>query len=190
MKEDFTDLSDYRVTEGRYATTNDHGGCGAFVVPTLNGRGLMFIVGYDGSCDNCAGTGETIVTAELLKINADHRAFKGKKTGDAIKCPVCHGTKLDPKSGGFEHVSVHVKNVRRKGGRKTVVKRFPTWEEMCFVKDLFWDKDEAVAQFHWPEGDADGEPSHTLHLWKHWTGFALPPKEYLGKEEPVEDADV
>ena len=37
---------------------------------------------------------------------------------------------------GWEHVSISLKT------------RCPTWPEMCFVKDLFWEKNEAVMQLH------------------------------------------
>lgn len=41
---------------------------------------------------------------------------------------------------GWEHVSV---TTYRK-------KRIPTWIEMCFVKEIFWDPEENVIQFHPP----------------------------------------
>lgn len=42
-------------------------------------------------------------------------------------------------SGGWEHVSV------------TALLRTPTWEEMCWVKDLFWKSEETVLQYHPPK---------------------------------------
>ena len=41
----------------------------------------------------------------------------------------------------WEHVSVSTRH------------RCPTWKEMCYVKDLFWNEDEAVMQFHPPTPD-------------------------------------
>lgn len=36
---------------------------------------------------------------------------------------------------GWDHVSVSLPN------------RCPNWEEMCFIKNLFWGKDETVIQY-------------------------------------------
>ena len=54
----------------------------------------------------------------------------------------------------WEHVSV-----------STAV-RCPTWEEMCLVKDLFWDADECVLQFHPPRSEYVNCHPFTLHLWR------------------------
>lgn len=40
--------------------------------------------------------------------------------------------------GGWEHVSV------------SLPRRCPTWDEMCLIKDIFWDEEECVVQFHPP----------------------------------------
>jgi len=71
-------------------------------------------------------------------------------------------------SGGWEHVSVSMKN------------RCPAWEEMCMVKDIFWEKNECVVQFHPPENDYVNLHPFCLHLWKKVDGnFDMPPKEYI-----------
>ena len=67
----------------------------------------------------------------------------------------------------FEHVSVSV----RKGGRPA--ERCPTWDEMCFVKDLFWDPEEAVVQYHPPRSAYVNYHPYCLHLWKP-VGVAIP----------------
>ena len=54
----------------------------------------------------------------------------------------------------WEHVSVSLE------------KRCPTWEEMAFVKDLFWLPTETVMQLHVPEADHKNLHPFTLHLWK------------------------
>ena len=41
-------------------------------------------------------------------------------------------------SGGWEHVSVSLPGQSR----------CPRWDEMCFIKDLFWAEDECVVQYH------------------------------------------
>jgi hypothetical protein len=56
--------------------------------------------------------------------------------------------------GGWEHVSVS--------------KRYetPTWEEMCKVKDLFWDEEDCVIQFHPPASQYVNNHKFCLHLWR------------------------
>lgn len=44
--------------------------------------------------------------------------------------------------------------------------RCPTWEEMCAVKDLFWDADDCVVQYHPPKEDYVSNHSYCLHLWR------------------------
>jgi hypothetical protein len=61
---------------------------------------------------------------------------------------------------GWEHVSVSLSSSQRK------VERCPTWEEMCMVKDMFWDKSETVIQFHPAEDDYVNNHSYCLHLWR------------------------
>jgi hypothetical protein len=54
----------------------------------------------------------------------------------------------------WEHVSVSCR------------KRTPNWPEMCFVKDLFWDEEECVIQFHPPKSEYVNFHGFCLHLWK------------------------
>lgn len=54
----------------------------------------------------------------------------------------------------WEHVSVSLPN------------RTPTWEEMCKVKDLFWEEHECVIQYHPPKEDYVNLHKHCLHLWR------------------------
>jgi len=55
---------------------------------------------------------------------------------------------------GWEHVSVGLP------------KRTPTWEEMCYIKDFFWDKEDCVVQYHPPEANYVNNAKFTLHLWR------------------------
>jgi hypothetical protein len=76
---------------------------------------------------------------------------------------------------GWEHVSV---TVALKNGNPM---RCATWEEMCFVKDQFWNRDEAVVQFHPPESDYINNHPFCLHLWKPSDReFRLPPANLVG----------
>lgn len=55
---------------------------------------------------------------------------------------------------GWDHVSISLTN------------RNPNWDEMCFVKNLFWNKDEMAIQFHPVEKDYVNLHNHCLHIWK------------------------
>lgn len=83
---------------------------------------------------------------------------------------------------GWEHVSISLikeeyiltGNGRRIGQkRKLSVDRCPTWEEMCWIKDLFWDEDETVTQFHPPKSKYVNMHKYCLHLWKP-VNFEIP----------------
>lgn len=72
----------------------------------------------------------------------------------------------------WEHVSVSLKN------------RCPKWEEMCFVKDLFWDAEEAVMQLHPPRSTWINNHRFCLHLWRPLDGnIPLPPSIAVGYKE-------
>lgn len=60
----------------------------------------------------------------------------------------------------WEHVSVSLTSKKRK------IERCPTWEEMCYVKDIFWYVDEVVIQFHPAKSDYVSMHNYCLHLWK------------------------
>lgn len=60
---------------------------------------------------------------------------------------------------GWEHVSVsHVRP-----------NKMPGWNDMCKVKDMFWDKEDTVVQIHPAESEYfhgfKGRPN-VLHLWR------------------------
>jgi len=62
---------------------------------------------------------------------------------------------------GWDHVSVTVQ-----GERYKEPDRCPTWEEMCFVKSLFWRNDETVFQLHPEKRLAVNCHPYCLHLWR------------------------
>jgi hypothetical protein len=64
--------------------------------------------------------------------------------------------------GGWEHVSVSLRS-----------KKMPCWDEMCFIKNLFWAEDETVIQFHPPEKEYVNNHATCLHMWKK-IGFKMP----------------
>lgn len=54
---------------------------------------------------------------------------------------------------GWEHVSVSSKTT-------------PTWEEMCVIKDLFFEPEEVVMQLHPKKSEYINNCKTCLHLWK------------------------
>jgi hypothetical protein len=73
-----------------------------------------------------------------------------------------------PISEGWEHVSISCPN------------RCPNWIEMCFVKDLFWQAEECVIQFHPPKSEYINCHPYCLHLWKPPFELPLPPSILIG----------
>ena len=41
-----------------------------------------------------------------------------------------------------------------------------TWDEMCLVKEIFWDKEDMVMQLHPPQSEYVNDNPYTLHLWR------------------------
>jgi hypothetical protein len=54
----------------------------------------------------------------------------------------------------------------------------PRWDTMCFVKDLFWEPEQVVVQFHPPKSEHVNTHNGCLHLWHH-QDMITPPKELV-----------
>lgn len=77
-----------------------------------------------------------------------------------------------PHLGGWEHVSVSLPT------------RCPTWEEMAYVKGVFWDDGDCVVQFHPPRSEYVNNHPFCLHLWRKVDGsFPMPPSILVGFKE-------
>ncbi|MCR4532718.1 hypothetical protein NUV62_17465 [Acinetobacter venetianus] len=71
---------------------------------------------------------------------------------------------------GWEHVSV------------SLPARCPTWEEMCFIKSLFWGEDDCVIQYHPPKSDYVNNHQYCLHMWRPIEqSLPTPPSFMVGK---------
>jgi hypothetical protein len=69
---------------------------------------------------------------------------------------------------GWDHVSVS--------------KRYstPTWDDMCWMKRLFFRDDECAMQLHVPIADHINIHEHCLHLWRpHDLEIPRPPQEMV-----------
>lgn len=83
------------------------------------------------------------------EANGNNGAFqvRGLKIKGSLCCIISDGE-------GWEHVSVSRPD------------RCPTWDEMCFIKNLFWGEDDLVIQYHPVKGDYINCHPYCLHLWR------------------------
>lgn len=73
---------------------------------------------------------------------------------------------------GWDHVSVSLPT------------RCPSWDEMCKVKALFWDDEDAVMQLHPPKSQWISNHRYCLHLWRPLgQGIPMPPSSLVGYQE-------
>jgi hypothetical protein len=71
--------------------------------------------------------------------------------------------------GEWDHVSVSLPD------------RCPTWDEMCFVKNLFFSESDVVIQYHPAKKDYINNHPYCLHLWKcNVQDFPTPPSLLVG----------
>lgn len=75
--------------------------------------------------------------------------------------------------GGLEHVSVQLQ------------RKLPTWEEMCEVKDIFWENEEMVVQIH-PRKSEYVNITDALHLCRPKDGDW----SRMNKEAEDESSDI
>ena len=78
----------------------------------------------------------------------------------------------------WEHVSARAfDNVNS----RTPTERIPLWEEMCFLKKIFWFPEECVVQYHPPESEYVNTHPCVLHLWRRpGENMPTPPKMLVG----------
>lgn len=59
--------------------------------------------------------------------------------------------------------------------------RIPTWKEMCFVKDVFWDAEDVVMQLHPKRSEYVNHHPAVLHLWRPvGVDIPTPPSSMIG----------
>lgn len=83
-----------------------------------------------------------------LSRNGMRGAIMDLPTG--VRCSLVVGDDEE----GWEHVSIVLS-----------ARRLPTWEEMCLIKDIFWDEEEMVVQIH-PKKSEYVNLTEALHLWR------------------------
>ena len=69
----------------------------------------------------------------------------------------------------WDHISVSLQN------------RCPNWNEMNYIKDLFFEHEETVVQFHPKQSEYINNHEYCLHLWKkQGQEHELPPNILVG----------
>ena len=77
---------------------------------------------------------------------------------------------------GWEHVSIHAFNERK-------MSRTPTWKEMCFGKDTFWDAEDRVIQIHPRKSEYRNLHPNVLHLWRNTkVEYPFPSPDMVGPD--------
>lgn len=74
----------------------------------------------------------------------------------------------------WDHVSV---TILTKTGEP--VKRCPKWNEMCIIKELFFEDDEEVMQLHPKKEDYVNVHPYCLHLWRPQQEKIPTPPSYM-----------
>lgn len=73
------------------------------------------------------------------------------------------------RANGWEHLSVSMPN------------RCPNWEQMCFMKEQFWEDDEACVEYHPKKEDYVNNHNYCLHIWKPYEiELPTPPSIMVG----------
>lgn len=92
--------------------------------------------------------------------------------GTAFGLRVIASTAQNPEAQGWDHVSVSLPN------------RCPTWDEMEFIKRIFFLPEEVCFQLQPAEADYINNHPYCLHIWRHATMLVpLPPPHFVGRKE-------
>lgn len=79
--------------------------------------------------------------------------------------------------GVWEHISISPKNQ----------KRCPTWEEMCAIKDMFFEPEEECIEFHPKKSSYVNINSYCLHIWRKADGSISEPS--FGRMSTLKERD-
>ena len=69
--------------------------------------------------------------------------------------------------GDWDHVSVSLITV----DCRHQLKRCPKWDEMCFIKNLFFEEEEETIQFHPKKSEYVNLNPYVLHMWRPHQDF-------------------
>lgn len=70
--------------------------------------------------------------------------------------------------GGWDHVSISMRN------------RCPSWDEMCEIKDIFFEPEECCVEYHPAKSDYVNMHPYCLHIWRpQHQDLPKPPKIFV-----------
>ena len=119
---------------------------------------------------------------EILKNPRLSLQFRDKDGFKAtIALPKWIGSVICTNSGGWNHISIAPSNRRI----------MPSYEDLCLVKDMFWNEEESVIHVFPPKSQYVNNLSNCLHLWEcYYTEMVLPPSFMVGlrKGQTMDDA--
>lgn len=102
------------------------------------------------------------------EIASNGRIIVGQRALDGISgeihMPRWTGTIIASNGAGWDHVSVSPY-------KKSIM---PTWDDMCMIKDICFDADEWVVQFHPAHSEYVNNMPNCLHLWRPNDGRTIP----------------
>ena len=80
---------------------------------------------------------------------------------------------------GWQHLSVSMPS------------KTPTWDQMCMMKDIFWNKDEVCIEYHPREEDYVNNHPHCLHIWRPTdVEIPTPPSILVGFKDDEEKETI
>ena len=87
-----------------------------------------------------------------------------------VTLPTWQGSVIFSNGCGWEHVSVapYKHNIT------------PSWDDMCLIKEMFFEDNEAVIQIHPPKDEYVNNMPNCLHLWRYIGEMTLPPSWMVG----------
>ena len=94
--------------------------------------------------------------------------------GELFRAGKRYGTVIWSDGGGWEHVSI------------CPFKRShtPTWDEMCSFKDMFFNENEVVVQYHPAKSEYVNNMPNCLHLWRPLNEkMPVPPSIMVGVKD-------
>ena len=98
-----------------------------------------------------------------------------------IGMPLWRGSVIWSTGAGWDHVSVMPQ-------RKGVM---PSWDDMCKIKDIFFEPDEVAIQIHPAQSEYVNNVPNCLHLWRcSYKDMVLPPACLVGVKKGQTAADL
>lgn len=107
-----------------------------------------------------------------LKFAIQHPLIPSSSEGGAFELPIRDGVVavcIASSGAVWEHVSLRIIETFH----PQPLEATPTWDQMEAVKNVFWDAEDCVIQYHPPKSLYVNNHTNVLHLWRK-VGFDMP----------------